>query len=225
MNVAVVQARMNSSRLHGKVMLPLAGEPMIWHIIERIKRAKMIDRICVATTCDSSDDALAEYCRGCNVDVVRGSINDVLARYIQAAYVTKADLIVRCTGDNPLIHPACIDAEIEYLVNNPSCDYVSMRGLPIGTMSEAFTVRTLERLNKLVMTEYDSEHVTSYIRVDSFQKKDFLTAPELSVAIRLTVDTIDDYERMCNIYDKLYRGGSIIELIDTIQYLAKERND
>ncbi len=222
--VIILQARTNSSRLHGRVTLPLAGKPIIWHVIERLKCAKMIDRICVATTSDSSDDALAEYCRGCKVDVVRGSVNDVLARFIQAAFTTQADLIVRVAGDNPLIHPACIDAEIEYINNCSNCDYVSMMSLPFGCSSETFTLRTLEKLDYVSRDQIHRKHVTYYLHdkvgshgfhMTDLPTPEYIARPE----IRLTVDTQEDYELLSRIYDELYCEGKIIDLASVIDFL------
>jgi spore coat polysaccharide biosynthesis protein SpsF len=222
--VIILQARMNSSRLPGKIMLPIAGKPAIWHILERLKCVRMIDRICVATTVESSDNDFADYCKSCDVDVVRGSESDVLARYIQAAYAMDADIVVRATADNPLVHPACVDAEIEYIINNADCDYVSMRQLPLGAMVETFTFRTLEKLDFVSKDQIYREHVTYYLHdrrgrhgfhMHDIPAPEFLTRPEL----RLTMDTREDYELITRIYDNLYSENSIIDLGDVIEFL------
>lgn len=222
--VIILQARMNSSRLPGKIMLPLAGKPAIWHILERLKCVRMIDRICVATTIESSDDEFAEYCKACDVEVVRGSENDVLGRYIQAAYATDAEIIVRATADNPLVHPACVDTEIDHIMNDDDCDYVSMRQLPLGTMVETFTFRTLEKLDYVSKEQIYREHVTYYLhdrhgrhgfRMVDIPAPEFLSHPEL----RLTMDTQEDYELISRIYDNLYVERSIIDLGDVIEFL------
>ena len=220
--VIVLQARMNSSRLPGKVMLPLSGKPVLWHILERLKRAGTADRICVATTVEESDNEIENFCMGCGVDVVRGSENDVLSRYIQAAFAMNADIVVRATADNPLVHPDCVDAELSYLESHPDCDYVSMKQLPLGAMVETFTLRTLEKLDYIAKDDIYREHVTFYLHdrrgrhgfhmVDLPVEKS-LARPE----IRLTMDTREDYELMTRIYDTLYREGEIINLRDAIE--------
>lgn len=227
--VIVLQARLNSSRLPGKVLLPLAGRPALWHILERLKRCRTIDRMCVATTDDLLDDKLAEYCGELGVDIVRGSENDVLSRYIVAAYHTGADVIVRATADNPLISSEFIDREVEYLDLHPDCDYVCARKLPLGTMSEAFRLKTLEKLDFVAKEEIYREHVTYYLH----DKKGYhgFTMAEVEVErelarpeLRLTMDTVEDYELLSKIYDELYVEGEVIAVQDVIRFLDENPN-
>lgn len=227
--VIVLQARLNSSRLPGKVLLPLAGKPVLWHILERLKRPWTVDRICVATTTDTSDDELVAFLDDYGVEVVRGSEDDVLARYIQAAFATDAEIIVRATGDNPLLHPESLDDVVAYLEANPDCDYVSQRELPLGAMLEAFTRRTLEKLDYVSKDAIYREHVTFYLH-DKRGHHGFNMA-DLSVEsalrrpnLRLTMDTMEDYELISRIYDELYTEGEIIELSKVIEYLDANPN-
>ena len=102
--VAILQARMSSSRLPGKVMMPLNGEPMIYRQIERIKQASTIDEVIVATSTDPSDDSLVEFLQNQGIEVFRGSLNDVLSRFSEIQKITKSTAIIRLTGDLSLIH-------------------------------------------------------------------------------------------------------------------------
>jgi spore coat polysaccharide biosynthesis protein SpsF len=107
--VAIIQARMSSSRLPGKVLLDINGRPMLAHVIERTRRAQIVDQTLVATTSDPSDDALADFCQVNEYPLFRGSLYDVLDRYYQAAAASQAEVIVRITADCPLIDPQVID--------------------------------------------------------------------------------------------------------------------
>ncbi|MFA6440658.1 MAG: NTP transferase domain-containing protein, partial [Bacteriovoracaceae bacterium] len=110
--IAVIQARMSSTRLSGKVLLPLAGRPVIWHIVDRLKQCQYIDSVVVATSTDTSDDVLAEYLGNNNIACYRGSLTNVLDRFLVALHSTTNPFCVRITGDCPLIEPKFIDAQI-----------------------------------------------------------------------------------------------------------------
>ena len=110
--VAIVQARMSSSRLPGKVLMPLVGIPVLEHVVERLSYCRMIDNIVVATSLEASDDLIEDYCKKINVNVFRGSLDDVLDRYYQAALLHNPDIVVRITGDCPLIDPVVVDRVI-----------------------------------------------------------------------------------------------------------------
>lgn len=229
LKVIVLQARLNSSRLPGKVLLPLAGQPCLWHILERLKRCRTIDRICVATTDDPGDDRLAAYCSELGVEVVRGSENDVLSRYIVAAYHMGAEIIVRATADNPLVSPEHIDREVEYLEAHPDCDYASAMRLPLGTMAEAFRLKALEKLDFVAKEDIYREHVTYYLHdkhgYHGFTMAEVDVERELSrPEIRLTMDTVEDYELISKIYDELYAEGTIISVEEAVRYLDANPN-
>ncbi|MEP0813594.1 MAG: glycosyltransferase family protein [bacterium] len=224
--VIVLQARLGSSRLPGKVLLPLSGRPVLWHILERLKCARTVDQVCVATTVNPADDKLVEFCDEYGVKVIRGSEYDVLQRYIVAAFETEADIVVRATADNPLVHPDGIDEQVEYLENHPECDYVFQSDLPLGTMVETFTRKTLEKLDYVSRDAIYREHVTFYLHdkrgYHGFHMADIAVPAALrNPELRLTLDTEEDYHLLSTIYEELYSEGDIIRLEDVIDYFRR----
>jgi spore coat polysaccharide biosynthesis protein SpsF len=181
--LAIIQARMGSSRLPGKVLLDLAGKPMIQRVIERTRRAKKVDSVLVATTADSSDDPVASFAASMGVPCFRGSLHDVLDRYYQAAQAHKADVIVRITADCPLIEPDVVDQTIallgiandelvtlQSLTHNSQFDFSCNRlpppfprSFPIGLDVEACTFAALERAWQESTETFHREHVMPYI--------------------------------------------------------------
>lgn len=195
--VAIVQARMGSSRLPGKVLLTLDGRSMLTYLVERLRHAKCLDQVVVATTVDPRDDILVEECRRHEIDCFRGSEHDVLGRYLGAATVTDADIIVRVTGDNPFTDPESIDRVVNHILET-GAEYVIEDGLPVGTPGEALTRRLLARIAETAHEERWREHVTLYAKENpATTGAIFLVArpscecPELS----LTVDEPPDYLR------------------------------
>jgi spore coat polysaccharide biosynthesis protein SpsF len=223
--VIILQARLASSRFPKKVLADLSGKPVIAHIIERLQAAKEADEICVAIPEDHTEDPLAEAVAGFDVAVTRGSGHDVLGRFIQAAYQTKADIIVRATADNPFVCFRNIDRQLEIFTGNPETDYAITESFPLGVTTEAFTLKTLEKLDYLARHADMREHVTLYLRkhpgpfiVKTLQAPRELARPNY----RLTLDTRRDYELIQTVYDKLYEPGELIELADVIALLEKE---
>jgi spore coat polysaccharide biosynthesis protein SpsF len=164
--VAIVQARMGSSRLPGKVLADLGGAPMLARVIERARAAATISAVVVATTTDPADDALVPVAVAAGAAVYRGSTDDVLARYLGAARATAADVVVRLTADCPLLDPAVIDAVVEGLLTTPGCAYASnthQRTFPRGLDVEAMLTSTLARLDELATSPAHREHVTAYL--------------------------------------------------------------
>ena len=113
--IAIIQARCSSTRLPGKVLMPLAGAPMIWHIVKRAQACQHVDKVVVATSSEASDDPLADYCDQVGLVCYRGSLGNVLSRYINLLRQYPHDYVVRITGDCPLIHPPFIDRQLELL--------------------------------------------------------------------------------------------------------------
>lgn len=167
--VAIIQARMSSTRLPGKVLLDLGGRPVLERMIDRVKRSKLVNEVVVATTTDLSDDPIVTLCEQIGTPVFRGSLPDVLDRYYQCARQFKAEIIVRLTGDCPLIDPELIDEVIFGLLDSP-CDFSCnrlpppfTRDFPIGLDVEACTFAALEKAWLNATEKHDREHVMPYL--------------------------------------------------------------
>jgi spore coat polysaccharide biosynthesis protein SpsF len=159
--VAIIQARMGSQRLPGKVLADLCGAPVLQRVIERTQRAESIDEVMVATTERDEDDAVAQLASKCGAAVFRGSSPDVLLRYVGAAKAASADVVVRITADCPLIDPDVIDIVVSHL--SRTVDYVSnvvKRSYPRGLDVEAMPHDVLERADRLASSQPAREHVT-----------------------------------------------------------------
>jgi spore coat polysaccharide biosynthesis protein SpsF len=204
--VAIIQARMGSSRLPGKVLLDLAGEPMLARVVNRVRRAQFLDEVVIATTTEPADDPLATLCAARGWPCCRGSRDDVLDRYYRAAQEFGADIVVRITSDCPMIEPEVIDRVVrELLDRHPPPDYASnvlpRRTYPRGLDVEVFRFETL----KLMWQEDDNpawrEHVTQFLHhhPERFVIHDVLDDRDLS-AMRWTVDTPEDLEFVRLIY-------------------------
>ena len=210
MTVAILQARMSSTRLPGKVMKPLAGRPMIDRQLERLRRSTTLTRIIVATSVDASDDPLAAHLAQGGVDVFRGSLNDVLDRYVEAARAFKVGPdLVRLTADCPLADPGVIDDCVRQR-ERLGVDYCSngrRRTYPHGLDVEAFTLEALLTAGREATDPYDREHVTPFI----YRHPERFTLGELAQArdeghLRWTVDTPEDFAFVERVYAALYPG-------------------
>lgn len=197
--VVVIQARMGSSRLPGKVLLPLAGKPALSHVLERVAAARTVDHIIVATSTLPADDPLAAFCESSGVDVVRGSEDDVLARYLLALDHFPADIVVRITGDCPLTDPALIDELIQAVRSDPRLDYHSNtqapRKIPHGLDVEVIRAEALRRAGREAQAPEEREHVTPYLyrHPELFEISRADLPIDLS-AHRWTLDTPSDHE-------------------------------
>jgi spore coat polysaccharide biosynthesis protein SpsF len=167
--IAIIQARMSSTRLPGKVLLDLGGQPVLERMVERVKRSKLVSETVVATTTDASDDPIVELCTRLETPVFRGSLPDVLDRYYQCARQFGADIIVRLTGDCPLVDPVLIDQVIDELLKQ-GADFSRnrlpppyTRSYPIGLDVEACTVTALETAWLAATEKHDREHVMPYL--------------------------------------------------------------
>jgi spore coat polysaccharide biosynthesis protein SpsF len=193
--VAIIQARMSSSRLPGKVLEPIAHTPMIVFMLRRVARAALLDHIVVATSGDRTDDELAREVNRNGFKCHRGDLLDVLKRFDSAAEEAAADVIVRLTGDCPLVDPDLIDRAVSTLVSE-KLDYVSNvepSTYPNGLDVEAFTRHTLKGIHKSAQLPPDREHVTRYVRRNPhlFRTANIRSHIDLS-ALRWTVDHYDD---------------------------------
>jgi spore coat polysaccharide biosynthesis protein SpsF len=219
----IIQARMGSSRLPGKVLMPIGGKPAIRHVIDRACRCGNADKVILATTIDESDDLLAEYCEKNAIICFRGSHEDVLDRYYQAAIDIGAktgDYIVRITGDCPFIDPIVCD-EVISLAKTPGVDYASNtieETFPDGLDCEVFTFDALLRMHKDAVLQYEREHVTQHIsrNKDKFTMRNF-RAPENHKDERWTLDMPEDYDFLCKVYDGI--GKEFFDMQEMLEYL------
>jgi len=225
---AIIQARMGSTRLPGKVMKDLKGKPVLWHVIERVKQAENIDQIIIATTTHERDEIIFEKVKEWGVRAYQGSEEDVLARYYKSANKYDVDTVVRITSDCPLIDPHVIDEIVEYynendytLVTNAGSD-LNNRTYPRGLDTEVFSFEVLEKSYNKAEEKYQREHVTPYI----YEKYDdiyyYKNNEDLS-NYRLTLDTKEDFELIKILYDKLYQGKHDFYLNKTIEVLNKNK--
>lgn len=201
--VAIVQARLGSSRLVGKVLKPLAGVPMLERVMRRVRRAQGVDDILVATTTRETDDALADLCAQAGWACFRGSEHDVLDRYYRAAQQTRAEVIVRVTSDCPLLDPAVLTEVIEALDPRQYAyaSNVFPRTYPRGLDIEVFTFDALETSWREDQNPLWREHVTQFIvkHPERFPRVNVANGEDCSVH-RWTVDTPEDFaylEKVC----------------------------
>ncbi|MDE0840048.1 MAG: glycosyltransferase family protein [Kiritimatiellae bacterium] len=204
--VAIIQARLSSERLPGKVLLDVAGKTLLARVVERVQRAARLDEVVVATSSNASDDAIALECGRLNCPVYRGSEEDVLMRIIEAAEVHAADAVVRITADCPLIDSGIIDDMIS-LFSETQPDYASnvligCRKFPRGLDTEVVSLDALRRVEGLVSDMASRSHVTLYIREhsDAFATASFEQDEDLS-DWRWTVDEHEDLVFVRAIYD------------------------
>lgn len=200
--VAIIQARMGSTRLPNKVMKPIGGVPMIELLLARLSKTYEVDQIVLATSTDARNDPLVEHVQSLGYTCVRASENDVLDRYLVAARQSQADVVVRITGDCPLVDPALVDeairrfksAEVDYFSN------VSPATYPDGLDIEVFSLQALERAGRETHEAFDHEHVTPYLRrADIFRQSTMSHTQDLS-GLRWTVDEPADFDVVSEVF-------------------------
>lgn len=220
--VAIVQARMGSTRLPGKVLLPLIKKPLLEIVLERLSFSRAIDQTIVATTTSPQDDVLNEWLIQKNIPVFRGSEHDVLDRYYNCALKHKADIIVRITADDPFKDFGVIDKAVRELLDDPSLDYCSNNltpTFPEGLDVEVFRFSGLRRAFKNASLVSEREHVTPYIwkNVDTFKLKNIEHTQNLS-HWRLTIDTEIDLALIRKIMG-YFGEGNIFTLEELTKFL------
>ena len=226
MILAIIQARMGSSRLPGKVLLDLAGRPVLWHAVERVRKARRVEQVSVATTLAPGDESIRRFCAKNEIPCFAGSENDVLDRYWQAALAAGAgpgDGIVRITADCPLIDPEVIDQVIAAFLSS-GADYVSNVNpptFPDGLDVEVFSFSALRIAWREAALQSEREHVTPYLRnhPEKFSAHNVTHSSDLS-ALRWTLDEPADYALLQRIVAELDRNKPEFHLEDVLQVLA-----
>jgi spore coat polysaccharide biosynthesis protein SpsF len=208
-SVVVIQARMGSSRLPGKVLMPLNGIPVLEHVVERCRRSRA-DHVVVATSTSPADDVLAAWCAGMDYRYLRGPEDDVLSRYVMAARAANADIVIRVTGDCPAIEQSLIDTVIDALIHT-GVDYLHVKAeskypdaYPRGVNTEAFWRSTLNRFDANAAQPRHREHVTLQVEEDPQYTMLRLPAPPhlARPSYRLTLDTPQDYAMLSRLFSE-----------------------
>jgi len=222
--IATIEARMTSSRLPGKVLMPCQGQPMLALMIERLRQVPSLDGIVVATTVNATDDPIERLAQDLGVGCWRGSEDDVLMRVLDAAQAFKADVIVETTGDCPLIDPGIVDACIRRY-RALGVDYVSNvleRGFPIGMDTQVFATAILADVARRTAAPVDHEHVSLYIyRHPELYTLANVAAPDhqFDPELRLTLDTPQDFQLIDKIFGALHAANPRFSLDDILALL------
>jgi len=231
--VAIIQARMGSTRLPGKVLLPLAGKPMLWHVVQRVAAAQRVDEAMVATTRARSDEPIVSMCAAAGIRCFRGSEDDVLDRYRAAMDEVDADPVIRVTADCPLVDPDIID-ELLTVFAHGGVDHVGalagsggravgLPAFPEGAGATCIGGSALQRMWELATAGEDREHVVTYAVRHPEQFTSAYVVPRVDYGRhRWTVDTADDLKMMERLYDRLYEEGTIVSPEDVLSMLEHE---
>ncbi|MCL4442404.1 MAG: glycosyltransferase family protein [Firmicutes bacterium] len=224
--VCIIQARMGSTRLPGKVLKDLSGKTVLEHLIDRVKQSKHIDEIVIATTLSEKDNAIVSESNRCGVRHFRGSEDDVLGRYYYAAKETNADTVLRITSDCPLIDPQVIDAVVAFYHNNHysivtnAGNDLNQRTYPRGLDLEVFSFESLQNAFYNAKEKYQREHVTPYIYENVEDVFYFKNNIDYS-RYRWTVDTEEDFELISMVYKFLYKGRHDFYFNDILELFEK----
>jgi len=224
--VAIVQARMGSTRFPGKVLKPIAGKPLLWHVIRRLSRSKLIGQIVIATTTNLRDEAIVEFGRENGIEVVRGPEDNVLARFAIAAKTTDADYIVRVSSDAPFLDAGFIDHLTGGLIAQDG-DYVLLEDGAV-TAHEGVDPFSRRALTKLLAEAHDDavaqEHVTGYFKLHpGFVKIVRAPAypPLAKKSGRLTIDTPDDLAFVEVLHERMDARAGEASLADLLMLLER----
>jgi spore coat polysaccharide biosynthesis protein SpsF len=221
---------MGSSRLPGKILLPLAGKPLLIRMVERVRASRLAGKIIVATTIEPSDDPVYDLCISENIPVFRGHPTNLLDRHFKAAVSHFPDVIVKIPSDCPLIDPSVIDKVLNYFISNSyKFDYVSNLHPPTypdGNDVEAFSMKTFAETWLNARRPLELEHTTPYIweNPDKFRIGNVLweTGKDFSMTHRFTIDYLEDYTFIKNIYDLLYSLNPLFSLSDILSLLESD---
>jgi spore coat polysaccharide biosynthesis protein SpsF len=230
--VAIIQARMGSNRLPGKVLKSILGRPMLWHIVQRVRAVPSIAEVVVAVPDNPANEVLRLFCADNQIALFAGSETDVLDRYYRAAQQFKADPILRITADCPMADPQLIEQLIQRyesggydhigVASGAGAQLINKGRFPHGLDAECFGFSALDRAWHEATDPRDREHVTRYI----WNNKEIfhcsvLTADVVYPKLRLTVDHPEDFELVTKIYESLYNEGRPFELSDVMKFLEK----
>ncbi len=219
---AIIQARMGSTRLPGKVLMEIEGTPILYHIIRRLKAINGVDHVIVATSIKEDDDAIAEFCHKNGIPCVRGSEENVLDRFGLAAKGYPADIYIRATGDNPMIDIKLIEEMLAFFYEK-NLTYTCYKKYPIGSGVEIFTHKALAEALENAEKPYELEHVTPYMYLNmrSGNVQFYVSAVDDS-NIRMTVDTENDLQFARALFEKLYKKNMYFGIAEIKELLEQE---
>lgn len=222
--VATIEARMSSSRLPGKVLLPALGRPMLEHLTDRLKAVPSIDEIVVATTVNATDDVLVEFAKKNGVSLFRGSEEDVMARVIGAAESANADVVVEITGDCPIIDPDLVEQTIRLFKRN-NAEYAAnsfISSYPDGMDTQVITLAALKKSFSMTDDPLDREHVSRHIvhNPELFRHVYLIAPPSLHwPGLGLTLDEPADYELIRTVIENVGKDNPLFGCGDVIRFL------
>lgn len=222
--VATIEARMTSSRLPGKVMLPALGRPMLAHLTSRLKAVPSIDEIVLATTINATDDVLADFAEKDGIKVFRGSEEDVMSRVIGAADSAQADVVVEITGDCPIIDPDLVEQTIRVFKRNNAVYAANsfISSYPDGMDTQVITLEALKKSFALTNDPLDREHVSRHIvnNPQLFSHVYLIAPPSLHwPGLGLTLDEPADYELIRTLIENLGKDNPLFGCADVIRFL------
>jgi spore coat polysaccharide biosynthesis protein SpsF len=222
--VATIEARMGSSRLPGKVLMPALGEPMLMHLVRRLRAVPSIDNIVIATTTKEGDTPIVDFCAANDITCFRGSEDDVLARVIAAGESDSAEVLVEITGDCPVIDPDLVEQTIRMYFHH-DVDYASnsiVRSYPIGMDTQVISMAVLKGSAELTDDPLDREHVSRYLwqRPDQYRFAHLVSPPSLHwPGLALTLDEPGDYLLLKKIIETLAPTNPLFSCLDMIRLL------
>jgi spore coat polysaccharide biosynthesis protein SpsF len=234
--IAIVQARVGSTRLPNKVLSDIVGKPLLWHIIKRLVSIKKIDEVAIATSTLSENDVLYDFAQENNIYCHRGSENDVISRFYEAARIKGAKHIIRITADCPLVDPFIISDLIDYYFDNSYdfCGIACGAGVyneknilryPDGLDAEIFSFAVLENAFKNATELSHREHVTPYIwkNKNLFNIGTLFPVKNDYSSYRFTIDNEEDLDTIKSIYNQLYSRNKIFTFIDAIKLIKQNK--
>ena len=226
--LGVIQARMGSSRLPGKALIDLAGKPLVWHMIDRMRRVNGVSEIVLATTADPRNEPLIEYCKSEGIDSFRHEVEDDLAGRISGAIRGRAgDVILKTGGDCPLIDPEVLQRMVDTALSDPAADFVSNRvqwSYPLGLSADVVSRRSIEWADANLKSDEDRELFAVWIRdhPDRFKVIPIVHEGEDLSHLNWCVDTPEDLTAVREIFDALYTPGQCFGFRDALAFLAKK---
>ena len=219
MATVILQARTGSTRLPGKVLKEINGKPMLYYTIITLKKSEVVSRIVLATSDMKRDDILVDFAKEMGIDFFRGSEENVLKRFYYASLIFKDEYYFRATGDNPILDWNNPERTFNYLKKN-NCDYACERNMPIGSIIEGFTQKSLQKAYDMAKNPDELEHVTVIMKKNREFLSCFFDNPyekDLS-DLRLTVDYEDDFKRAKKIIENLYINNRIPDFEEILKF-------